>query len=77
MNTLALTINPDGTGSCIYSELIDLQTIGSLEIQRASFIEFNNSTQRWEVKGNDGIILFDSLSRSDCLGWEQIHFDAP
>lgn len=70
MNTLLLTIKPNGTGSCLYSELIDLQSIGPLQIQRASTIEFNNRTQRWEVKNLKGRVLFFATSRQACVDWE-------
>ena len=71
MNTLVLTINADGAGSCLYSELIDLQSIGALDIRRASHIEFKNATQRWEVKNLKGTVLFFARSRSACVEWEQ------
>jgi hypothetical protein len=70
MSTLVLTINPDGAGSCLYSELIDLQSIGSLDIRRASHIEFNNTTQRWEVKNLRGNVLFFAKTRIACVEWE-------
>ncbi len=71
MNSAAtLTFDSSGNGSCLYSELIDLHEIGALEITRASFIEFNNDHQEWEVKSMEGEILFSHASRSVCLTWE-------
>ena len=72
MNAAAVvTFDASGHGSCLYTELIDLQSIGSLEVRRASFIEFNNPRQVWEVKNLSGRVLFFSRSRSACLSWEQ------
>ena len=71
MNTLVLTVHQNGAGSCLYSELIDLQAIGSLEITRASRIEFNNQTQRWEVQNLKGRVLFFAKTREACVEWEQ------
>jgi len=65
-----LTFNPNGTGSCLYTELIDLHSIGRLEVSRASTIEFNNQTQRWEVKDHRGHLRFFARSRAACLEWE-------
>lgn len=65
-----LTFSPNGTGSCLYTELIDLHSIGRLEVSRASTIEFNNQTQHWEVKNLRGQTLYFSRSRSACLEWE-------
>jgi hypothetical protein len=65
-----LTFSTNGTGSCLYTELIDLHSIGRLEVSRASNIEFNNQTQHWEVKNLQGKTLYFSRSRSACLEWE-------
>ena len=65
-----LTFSTNGTGSCLYTELIDLSSLGKLEIQRASNIEFNNQSQRWEVKNLQGRVLFFARSRQTCLTWE-------
>lgn len=70
-----LTFRPDGTATCLYSELIDLNSLGRLEVSRASNIEFNNATQHWEVKNRRGRVLYFSRSRTACLGWEQEHFN--
>lgn len=71
MNTTVITFNENGIGSCLYSELIDLHSIGSLEVTRATEIEFNNETQFWEVKNLQGTVLYFSRSRTACLAWEQ------
>ena len=75
MNTVVLTVDSSGQGSCLYSELIDLQSIGSLEVSRATQIEFNPATQQWEVKDTKNKILFVHPSRSLCLAWEHQHFN--
>ena len=75
MNTVVLTFSSSGQGSCLYSELIDLQSLGSLEVTRATQIEFNPLTQHWEVADTNSKILFAHPSRSVCLAWEQQHFN--
>jgi hypothetical protein len=75
MSACVLTFHQTGTGTCFYSELIDLQTIGSLEVTRATTITFNNQTQFWEVKDTRGIVLYFNRSRTACLGWEQQDFN--
>jgi hypothetical protein len=66
-----VTFDCSGHGSCLYTELIDLRAIGSLSVRRASFIEFNNKRQSWEVKNQLGRVLFFARSRGACLAWEQ------
>lgn len=36
---MILTCQPDGTVRCLYTEAIDLRTIGTLSIRRASDVE--------------------------------------
>jgi hypothetical protein len=50
---------------------VPLHELGRLEIQGATTIEFNNTTQKWEVKARKGKLCFFSRSRSACLEWEQ------
>jgi hypothetical protein len=71
MNPLVLTFDHSGQGACLYSELIDLTQIGALQIRRASTIEFNNDSQRWELKNLKGKVVFFSKFRNACLAWEQ------
>ena len=72
MNAAAvLSFGPSGQGSCVYTELIDLHSIGLLYVRRDSFIEFNNERQVWEVKNALGAIRFFAKSRGACLAWEQ------
>jgi len=75
MNPVVLTFTPDGTGRCLYTELIELNSLGRLEIDRASTIEFNNGNQFWEVKNLKGRVLYFSRSRAACLAWEHQQFN--
>ncbi len=75
MTRFTLTFDPTGTGRGLYTEVIDLAAIGTLQIQRATTIEFNHATQAWEVKDNAGEIRFADPSRSVCLAWEHQHFN--
>jgi hypothetical protein len=69
-----ISFTPDGTAAGLYTELIDLASIGLLEITRATSIEFHNATQFWEVKQN-GAVIFKHRSRAICVAWEQQHFN--
>lgn len=71
---MKITFRPDGTVRCLYSELIDLQQLGRLKIQRASSIEFDENQQRWQVRINN-LVAFSSPSRQECLEWEQTNLN--
>ena len=70
-----LTFELDGTGHCLHTDAIPLQSLGTLEISRATSIEFNALTQQWEVEDAEGVILFSHPSRSCCLAWELDRFN--
>ena len=70
-----LTFELDGVVRCLHTDAIPLQTLGTLEISRATTIEFNAASQQWEVKDADGITLHSNPSRSCCLAWEVDRFN--
>jgi hypothetical protein len=68
---ITISFTPEGTAQCLWTEAVPLHEIGRLQVTRGSNIEFNNSTQQWEVKDRRGHMRFFSKSRSACLEWEQ------
>jgi hypothetical protein len=44
---LILIVDPHGSARCLYSETIDLTSLGSLSIQRASHVEPDEVGQWW------------------------------
>jgi hypothetical protein len=70
-----LKFDNSGLGHCLYTEILDLTSIGPLQIARASTIEFNNDSKVWEVKDSESRVLFSNPSRTVCLVWEQQYFN--
>jgi hypothetical protein len=66
-----ISFKPDGTAQCLWTDALPLHELGRLEIHRATNIEFNNTTQQWEVKDQKGRVRFFARSRAACLEWEQ------
>lgn len=67
-----LTFDTHGSVQGLYTEAIDLRSLGPLVLRRASIIEFNHATQQWEVySSRDRRLLFTDGSRAACLDWEQ------
>ncbi|MGO8929301.1 MAG: hypothetical protein ACLQU3_20740 [Limisphaerales bacterium] len=71
-----ISFNPDGTAHCLWTDALPLHELGLLQITRATTIEFNNITQKWEVKDGRGKVRFIAKSRSACLEWEQQNLQA-
>lgn len=69
----SLVFGPDGRVHGLYTEVIDLNRIGRLQIQRATTIEYCNEQQLWQVRNLCGAILFSHPSRQQCLNWEFEH----
>ena len=66
-----ITFNPDGTGRCLHTDAIRLNSIGRLFVARATNIEFDNEHQYWRVYDAAGFPMFNSPSRQECLNWER------
>ena len=71
MNSTSLQILEDGTVRGLYTEAIDLTSLGTLHVERASTIEFENRVQLWRVFNRQGRCVYSSPSRTECLRWEQ------
>lgn len=67
----------DGTFQAVHTELLGpsfLFDLGKAEIARASLVEFNPATQKWEVKWIQDLptdpVRFAHPSREECIKWE-------
>ena len=67
-----INFGDDGTAQTLWTDLIPLAELGHLRVQRASWIDWNEHTQKWEVRlsphADDPV--FSHESREVCLQWE-------
>jgi hypothetical protein len=75
MSTTVISFDQQGEGHCLYTEVIDLPSIGPLHVKRATTIEFNEAGQVWEVRKPTGECMFLHRSRSVCIAWELQYFN--
>ena len=67
------TLRFDSVGmvECLYTEAIDLHSLGKLEITRASDIRYDHASQQWQVHDAESdAVLFSNPYRNECLIWE-------
>jgi hypothetical protein len=69
---MQLVVEPQGTLRCIYGEEIDLHTLGSLTVARASYVE-PDQHGRWlvDLSPVGGTNLGPFLLRSEALAAER------
>lgn len=69
-----LRFDAAGTIRCLYTEVVDLRTLGVLEVSRATEIRFHSEIQEWCVhRIGDDAVLHSDPSRKACLRWELEH----
>ena len=69
---MRLVIKPDGIVRCLYDEAVDLSSLGSLTIQRGSYVE-PDVTGQWlaDLAPVDGPVLGPFNRRSEALAAER------
>lgn len=67
-----LTFAAEGSCSTLWTDKLPLAELGTMRVRRASWIDFNEHTQKWEVRfephADDA--AFSDPSREACLAWE-------
>jgi hypothetical protein len=75
MSSSILRFDLTGKVACLYTEAIDLRSLGSLEITRLTDVRFDDTSQQWEVAmAATGEIVHRDPSREACLAWERENF---
>ena len=73
-----LRIHPGGHIDCLYTEAIDLRSLGRLQVYRATDIRFCEQSQEWKVRcASTGALLHSDPSREACLAWERDNLAPP
>ena len=71
-----LVVGADGTISCLWTEAIDLSSLGTMAMRRASTVKFDPARQVWSVDVPDIGEIFAAASREACLSYEREWFAA-
>ena len=70
-----IDIDQEGNLHCLYTEEIDLFSVGRVVgVRKASNVEFNEKEQVWEVLSLCGKVLHQNKNREKAIDWEIIAF---
>lgn len=69
MKDVIIRFETNGSAKCLWTEAIDLNAIGRLQVFRASTIEYDNARRRWIVTVDEQE-LFGHASRQACIDFE-------
>ncbi len=66
-----ISLHPDGQRFALMSDALPTEELGKLSVMRASNVEFNDGTQKWEgVMTGESDPRFIASSRRDCIRQE-------
>lgn len=70
---ISLRITPQGGVQMLHDDALDLTELGSIEMIRASHVEFNNENQYWFVQSARSLKILATgfKTRAEALAWEK------
>lgn len=68
-----IVIRPDGKVEGLYNDIIPLNQLGTLNVKRATNIEFCFKRQKWIVSLPNGEEVYSNGSREKALDWEKVY----
>lgn len=69
-----ISISPDGTVRTLYTDRINLRDFGTLDVKRASNVEYDNKEEGWVVTLSDGRFIARDPHRSKWVSHEWIKY---
>ena len=64
---MKVVIKPNGDSTMVYNDKIIVDKLGKREITRASNVEFNADTRKWEARLPDGTPIAADFSRDQTI----------
>lgn len=74
--SIALQITNQGGVQMLQDDQVDLREFGSIEVTRASHVEFDNAKQTWFVQSAKTLEVLrdDFKTRDEALTWEKQYY---
>lgn len=66
-------VDAEGVVHGLWDDTIDFRSVGECQVERASSVEFNNETQKWDVHLADGTYIGSDDSRVAAIERE-VHY---
>ena len=58
-----ITFDDDGTANTLWTDKLPLAELGTMKVKRASWIDFNEGTQKWEICPHHPSYFHDDVPR--------------
>ncbi len=68
---LRFKITKAGELEAVYSDFVQQLNLGTMQVARASKVEFNPGCQDWEARHLDGSLMAHAKTRQECLEKEK------
>ena len=68
-------IDEEGNLNGLYTDEVNLFSLGRVvNVRKASNVEFDESSQQWQVTSISGKVLYSHPNRETCIEWEIVNF---
>ena len=73
---ISLQIDAQGGVAMLQDDAVDLRELGTVEVTRASNVEFDNAKQAWFVQSCKTLAILkdDFQTRAEALAWEKTYY---
>ena len=72
---VTLQITAQGGVAMLHDDAVDLRQFGTVQVRRASNVEFDEQHQVWTVySAKTGKALRSAITRAGALAWEKAHY---
>jgi len=67
-----ILLTKDGGIQMLHDDIAELETLGRVDVERASHVEYDNAKQKWYVQSAKTLEIFKYFDdRASALAWEK------
>ena len=70
-----ILLTKEGGIQMLHDDIAELETLGTVEVERASHVEYDNDRQQWYVQSAKTLEILDYFDdRASALAWEKEYY---